>query len=96
MAQTLLNKSVHRIYLHPLCAPAKGAVRRRVTTPDDVGPKRLLRRWFEQIRIDAQPMLLGALAHLVQRAFPHFDNGRNLYAGVCAQNGDGLYASVRR
>jgi hypothetical protein len=95
MAQTLLHKSVHGIYLHPLGAPAKGSVRRRVTTPDDVSPKRLLRRRFEQIHIDAQPMLLGALAHLVQRSFHHFDNGRNLHAGVRAQDGDGLFAFVR-
>jgi hypothetical protein len=44
MADTLLHQGIDRINLHPLRAPAEGAVGRRVAPSNDVDPKGFFRR----------------------------------------------------
>jgi len=96
VSQSLLDENIDRIDFHPLRAPAKRAIGRRITTPDNVDPEGLFRRRFEKIHIDAKPVLLRALTHLVHCSFDHFDDGGNLYARVSANNRDRLRTLVGR
>src|ERR1019366_8104735 len=58
-ADALLDEACDRVNFHPLGAPAKGPVRWRVATTDDVDPERLLRWRFEQVNFYIEVVLLG-------------------------------------
>ena len=77
MANTLLHQGIDRINFHPLRAPAEGAVGGRVAPANDVDPKGFFDEWLEQVGVDIEVVLLGALPHAVQRAFDHFGDGGN-------------------
>jgi hypothetical protein len=89
-SQALLHKTGDRINLHALRAPPEYAVRRRVSAPDDIHPKALLRRRAKELDFDVEILLSGAFPHLGQRHLDHFHNGRYLDAGVSADDGNFL------
>jgi len=96
MADSLLHEVVDGINLHALRTPAEGAVGGWITTADDVDPEGFLVDRLQQIRFNVQALLLGELAHPVERAFNHLGNGRNLDARVRAQNRHRFFSAVRR
>ena len=94
VSQPLLNEHIDRIDFHPLSAPPKGAVRWRITSADNVDPKRLLGRRPEKIHIDVETMLVRTFAHFVQASLHHLNYGGNLDTGISAQDGNGFLTLV--
>src|SRR5208282_640383 len=70
-----LTGSIFIRWLHPLGAPAEDAVGWRVAASDDVDPKGFFDDGLEQIGVEVEAVLLGALPHPVQCAFDHAHNG---------------------
>src|SRR5208337_4340700 len=77
MASPLLYQGVYRVNLHPLRTPAEGAVGGRVAASYNVHPKGFFHERLQQVGVNVQAVLLGALPHAVQRACNHFGNGGN-------------------
>jgi hypothetical protein len=92
MANPLPYQGVNRVNLHPLRAPAEDAVGGRVTPSNDIDPKGFFHERLQQVGVNVQAVLLGALAHAVQRAFNLFGNGGDLHARVRAKDRNGLLA----
>src|ERR1035437_2453599 len=87
MSHTLLHEDIDRINLHALLTPAEDAIGGRVAPSDYADPKGLFDQWFQRVGLDIEAVLLGALAHAVQRAFNHFGNGGNIHARVDWKSG---------
>ena len=94
--QALLDKGGDGINFKALRAPAEDAIRRRIAASDNVDPKGLFWRRFEQLRFDVQLVLFGESPHAIEGALDALGNGRYLDSCVGAENCNGFFALFGR